>query len=90
MFTLTLLSDVHGSLSAPEAVPDEIAGRKDGRPLDHPGDLVGDGPWPDGVVRRIRREGIPGIAGAVRSSALLEELATVLGRGDRTSGPVKR
>lgn len=62
MSTLALLSDIHGNLPALEAVLDDVRGRAvDG--VYHLGDLVGYGPWPVEVVRRLRREGIPGVAG---------------------------
>ncbi len=62
MSILALLSDIHGNLPALEAVLDDARDRAvDG--IHHLGDLVGYGPWPDEVVRRIRGEGITGVAG---------------------------
>ena len=59
---LALISDIHANLPALEAVLDDVARRG----LDatyHLGDLVGYAPWPNEVVERIAREGIPGVAG---------------------------
>lgn len=59
---LALISDVHANLPALEAVLDDIA-RRNVDATYHLGDLVGYAPWPDEVVQRIAREGIPGVAG---------------------------
>jgi predicted phosphodiesterase len=58
-----LISDIHANLPALEAVLDDIEARPDVDAMYHLGDLVGYAPWPDEVVRRIREEGTPGIAG---------------------------
>ena len=58
-----LISDIHGNLPALEAVLDDIAARDDLDALYHLGDLVGYAPWPNEVVARLRRDGIPGVAG---------------------------
>jgi len=60
---IALLSDVHANLPALEAVLDDLKARPDVAGTYHLGDLVGYAPWPDQVVRRIRAEGIPGVAG---------------------------
>lgn len=57
-----LLSDVHANLPALEAVLTELS-RRDVDAVFHLGDLVGYGPWPNEVVRRLRDAQIPGIAG---------------------------
>ncbi|MBC6612790.1 metallophosphoesterase family protein [Hymenobacter sp. BT507] len=59
---IAFFSDVHGNLPALEAVLADIDQR-------HPdmifclGDLVGYAPWPNEVVREVRRRGIPTLAG---------------------------
>ncbi|NNK62381.1 MAG: metallophosphoesterase family protein [Gemmatimonadetes bacterium] len=58
-----LVSDIHGNLPALEAVLADIAARDDLGALYHLGDLVGYAPWPNEVVARLRRDGIPGVAG---------------------------
>ena len=59
---LALISDIHANLPALEAVLDDIA-RRTMDATYHLGDLVGYAPWPNEVVERITREGIPGVAG---------------------------
>jgi putative phosphoesterase len=60
--TIAIISDIHGSLPALEAVLDDLAKR----PHDQTyclGDLVGYGAFPNEVVERIRSEGIPTVMG---------------------------
>jgi predicted phosphodiesterase len=60
--TLAFFSDIHGNLPALEAVLADL----DQRQPDFVfclGDLVGYAPWPNEVVREIRRRGIPTLAG---------------------------
>jgi predicted phosphodiesterase len=58
-----LISDIHANLPALEAVLDDIDRRADTHAIYHLGDLVGYAPWPNEVVDRLRRRGIPGVAG---------------------------
>ena len=57
-----LISDIHANLPALEAVLADIRARKLGA-VYHLGDLVGYAPWPNEVVSRLQRAGIPGVAG---------------------------
>jgi predicted phosphodiesterase len=57
-----LVADVHGNLPALEAVLEDVE-RRGADATYHLGDLVGYGPWPDEVVERLARAGIPGVAG---------------------------
>lgn len=57
-----LISDVHANFPALEAVLADIPQRSVHATY-HLGDLVGYAPWPNEVVERILREGIPGVAG---------------------------
>lgn len=59
---IVVFSDVHGNLAALEAVLADIRVRKPDRVI-CAGDLVGYAPFPDGVIEKIRREGIPTVAG---------------------------
>src|SRR5687767_11709905 len=59
---LALISDIHANLPALEAVLADIEGR-DVDATYHLGDLVGYAPWPNEVIERLKREGIPGVAG---------------------------
>lgn len=62
MRRIALFSDVHGNLPALDAVLEDIAAHA----IDEVyclGDLVGYGPDPEGVVRRMREAGIPTIQG---------------------------
>ncbi|HEU4787575.1 MAG TPA: metallophosphoesterase family protein, partial [Gemmatimonadaceae bacterium] len=58
-----LISDIHANLPALEAVIADVRRRDDVDGVFHLGDLVGYGPWPNEVVKRIRDEGIAGVAG---------------------------
>ena len=60
--TIAFFSDVHGNLPALEAVLADVEQR---RPdfVFCLGDLVGYAPWPNEVVREVRRRGIPTLAG---------------------------
>jgi predicted phosphodiesterase len=60
--TIAFFSDIHGNLPALEAVLADLDQR---RPdfIFCLGDLVGYAPWPNEVVREIRRRGIPTLAG---------------------------
>lgn len=58
-----LISDIHANLPALDAVLADIGRRGGIDAIFHLGDLVGYGPWPNEVVRRLRDERIPGIAG---------------------------
>lgn len=58
-----LISDVHASLPALEAVLADIRHRQNVDAVFHLGDLVGYAPWPNEVVQRIRDEEIAGVAG---------------------------
>lgn len=58
-----LISDIHGNLPALDAVLADIGTRDDVDAVFHLGDLVGYGPWPNEVVRRLREARIEGIAG---------------------------
>jgi predicted phosphodiesterase len=58
-----LISDIHANLPALEAVLADIRRRGGIDGVFHLGDLVGYAPWPNEVVRRIRDEGIAGVAG---------------------------
>lgn len=62
MRRIALFSDVHGNLSALDAVLADI-GRTGIEERYCLGDLVGYGPDPAGVIERVRREGIPTIRG---------------------------
>lgn len=59
---IAVFSDVHGNLPALEAVLADIRARKPDR-LICAGDLVGYAPFPNEVIEKIRREGIPTVAG---------------------------
>lgn len=59
---LALISDIHANLPALESVLNDIELRNVDATY-HLGDLVGYAPWPNEVVERIAREGIPGVAG---------------------------
>ena len=59
---VALISDIHANLPALEAVLNDI-GLRNVDATYHLGDLVGYAPWPNEVVERIVREGIPGVAG---------------------------
>lgn len=59
---IAVLSDIHGNLAALEAVLGDLAGRGVEGAY-HLGDLVGFGPQPNEVIRRLRDEGIDGVAG---------------------------
>lgn len=58
-----LISDIHANLPALDAVLADIQASGAADAVYHLGDLVGYAPWPDEVVDRLRREGIPGVAG---------------------------
>ncbi|MFD1871492.1 metallophosphoesterase family protein [Hymenobacter bucti] len=60
--TIAFFSDIHGNLPALEAV---LADMEQRRPdmIFCLGDLVGYAPWPNEVVREVRRRGIPALAG---------------------------
>jgi predicted phosphodiesterase len=58
-----LISDIHGNLPALEAVLADIRKQTDLGGAYHLGDLVGYAPWPNEVVARLIRDGIPGVAG---------------------------
>ena len=58
-----LISDVHGNLSALEAVLANVDARAEVDAIYHLGDLVGYAPWPNEVVALLRERGITGIAG---------------------------
>ena len=57
------LSDVHGNLTALEAVLADVDGRDEVDGVYHLGDLVGYAPWPNEVVELLRERAIPGVAG---------------------------
>src|SRR5580658_1641122 len=57
-----VVSDIHGNLTALEAVIEDIAGRGVDR-VAHGGDLVLMGPRPTEVIDRIRELGWPGVVG---------------------------
>ena len=59
---LALISDIHANLPALDAVLKDVT-RRNVDATYHLGDLVGYAPWPNEVVERIAREGIPGVAG---------------------------
>lgn len=59
---IAILSDVHGSLTAFDAVVDDIERRAPDRVL-HGGDLALMGPQPAEVVDRVRELGWPGVVG---------------------------
>ena len=59
---LALISDIHANLPALEAVLEDLP-RRNVDATYHLGDLVGYATWPDEVVERITRAGIPGVAG---------------------------
>lgn len=59
---LAFLGEIHGNLPALEAVLEDL----EGRPVDgifHLGDVVGYGPQPAGVIRRLQELGIDGVRG---------------------------
>lgn len=60
--TLAFFSDVHGNLPALEAVLADLDQRRPDM-IFCLGDLVGYAPWPNEVIREVRRRGIPTIAG---------------------------
>ena len=59
---IAVFSDVHGNLPALEAILDDMERREIGEVLCL-GDLVGYGPFPNEVARRVRDLGIPTIMG---------------------------
>lgn len=59
---VALLGDIHANLAALEAVLAD-ARRRNVDAIWNVGDLVGYGPQPDGVISRLRREGVVSIAG---------------------------
>jgi predicted phosphodiesterase len=59
---LALISDIHANLPALDAVLADV-GARDVDAIYHLGDLVGYAPWPNEVIERLRRDGIPGVAG---------------------------
>ena len=59
---IALISDIHANLPALEAVLEDVV-RQNVDATYHLGDLVGYAPWPNEVVERIARDGIPGVAG---------------------------
>lgn len=80
---IAVVSDIHGSLVALEAVISDLRGHRPDLVL-HGGDLVLSGPRPAEVVDRIREEGWPGVMG--NTDELLwrsEELETQLQRAPR-------
>ena len=58
-----LISDIHASLPALEAVLADIDRRADVDAVYHLGDLVGYAPWPNEVVALLESRAIPGVAG---------------------------
>lgn len=78
---VAVLSDLHGNLTALEAVLRDI-GRRNVEEILHLGDLVGYGPRPEEVVARVRAEGLSGVVGnydlAVCEPDAEEGLATFL------------
>jgi predicted phosphodiesterase len=58
-----LISDIHATLPALQAVHADITGRTDIGAVYHLGDLVGYAPWPNEVVDLIVDMGIAGVAG---------------------------
>src|SRR5215211_1724088 len=58
-----LISDIHATLPALEAVLADIDREADVNAIYHLGDLVGYAPWPNEVVALIRERGTQGIAG---------------------------
>ncbi len=59
---IAVLSDIHGRLAALDAVLSDVAHRGV-EALVHLGDLVGNGPEPNEVVERLRREEAIGVVG---------------------------
>lgn len=66
-----LISDIHANRPALDAVLADIAARSDVESVYHLGDLVGYAPWPNEVIDRIRRTGIPGVSGNYDSTVAL-------------------
>lgn len=60
---VALISDIHASLPALDAVLAEVARRGNIDATYHLGDLVGYAPWPNEVVGRLRDAHIEGISG---------------------------
>ena len=58
-----LISDIHASLPALEAVLTDIGQQPDVGATYHLGDLVGDAPWPNETVEMLQGLGIAGVAG---------------------------
>src|SRR5450759_5264139 len=63
MHRLALISDIHGTLPALDAVLSDIEAHDLGTATYCLGDLVGYGPDPSGVIERIRGLGMPTIRG---------------------------
>jgi putative phosphoesterase len=82
---IALLGDIHANLAALEAVLAD-AHRRNVDAVWNVGDLVGNGPQPDEVIKRLRRENVVSIAGNYD----VKVLAVGQGKPPKAKAPEKR